>query len=328
MPLEKSTYNPSSLYKVADVNTIYSATLRTVELKPFVRERMILSDGDFLDLDWSFSDNPQAKNLVIILHGLAGSSNRPYMKGMARIFNREGWDALAMNFRGCSEELNRMFKSYHGGASDDLEELISHVLKTRNYSSFSLIGFSLGGNVVLKYLGEDRNIPEEVKAAVAVSVPCDLAGSLGEINRMRNFLYSKRFELKLKSHLMERAEKFPDRLTKKEIEACDSLRDIDELYTSKAHGFESADEYYRKNSSLQFLEGIDRPSLIINARDDSFLCNSSYPVKLAEQSNYLHLEVPTYGGHVGFALPGPEYYHEKKALDFLKKVVQKNISEY
>ncbi len=319
MPLEKSTYTPPGLYKVADVNTIYAATLRKVELKPFVRERMILQDGDFLDLDWSFSEDPKARKLVIILHGLAGSSNRPYMKGMARIFNRDGWDALAMNFRGCSDEMNRMFKSYHGGASGDLEELISHVLKTRNYSAIGLIGFSLGGNVVLKYLGEDRKIPEEVKAAAAVSVPCDLAGSLGEINRMRNFIYSKRFELKLKSQLMARAEKFPDRLTKKEIEACDSLRDIDELYTSKAHGFESADEYYRKNSSLLFLEGIDRPALILNARDDTFLCSSSYPFKLAEKSDYLHLEVPNYGGHVGFALMGPEFYHEKKALEFLKK---------
>lgn len=319
MPLEKSTYTPPGLYKVADVNTIYAATLRKVELKPFVRERMILQDGDFLDLDWSFSEDPKARKLVIILHGLAGSSNRPYMKGMARIFNRDGWDALAMNFRGCSDEMNRMFKSYHGGASGDLEELISHVLKTRNYSAIGLIGFSLGGNVVLKYLGEDRKIPEEVKAAAAVSVPCDLAGSLGEINRMRNFIYSKRFELKLKSQLMDRAEKFPDRLTKKEIEACDSLRDIDELYTSKAHGFESADEYYRKNSSLLFLEGIDRPALILNARDDTFLCSSSYPFKLAEKSDYLHLEVPNYGGHVGFALMGPEFYHEKKALEFLKK---------
>ena len=321
MPIEKSTYNPPGIYKVADVNTIYAATLRKVELKPFVRERMVLNDGDFLDLDWSFSENPEAKKLVIILHGLAGSSDRPYMKGMARIFNRNGWDALAMNFRGCSDEMNRMFKSYHGGSSGDLEELIAHVLKTRKYSYIGLIGFSLGGNVVLKYMGEERNIPEEVKAAVAVSVPCDLAGSLGEINRMRNFIYSKRFELKLKSQLMDRAEKFPQKLTKKEVDACDSLRDIDELYTSKAHGFESAEEYYKKNSSLQFLEGIDRPVLIINARDDSFLCNTSYPQKLAEQSPFLHLEVPTYGGHVGFALMGPEFYHEKRALDFLKKVI-------
>jgi predicted alpha/beta-fold hydrolase len=321
MPLERSTYQPSGIYKVADVNTIYAATLRKVELKPYERERISLEDGDFLDLDWSFSEDRNSKKLVIILHGLAGSSDRPYMKGMARIFNRNGWNTVAMNFRGCSEELNRHFKSYHGGATDDLQEVIDHVLKTRKYESIGMIGFSLGGNVVLKYLGEKRNFPPEIKAAVTVSVPCDLAGSLGEINKTRNFIYSKRFELKLKSHLLSRAKKFPERLTKKEVEACNSLRDIDELYTSKAHGFESAEEYYRKNSSLHFLESIHLPTLLINARDDSFLCNSSYPVKLAEASKYLHLEVPDHGGHVGFALSGPEFYHEKKALEFLEKAV-------
>lgn len=319
MPIEKSTYTPSGIYKVADVNTIYAATLRKVELPPFVRERMILTDGDFLDLDWSFSNDTPSKRLVIILHGLAGNSDRPYMRGMVRIFNNDGWDALAMNFRGCSEELNRYYQSYHGGVTKDLDEVIKHVLKTRHYTSISLIGFSLGGNVVLKYLGEERTIPQEVRAAAAVSVPCDLAGSLGEIDRWRNFIYAKRFELKLKSELMARAEKFPGKLSKKEIERCRSLRDIDDLYTSKAHGFENAEDYYRKNSSLQFLNSINRPVLLINARDDTFLCNSSYPQKIAENSDYLHLEIPLYGGHVGFVLPGPEFYHEKRINDFLNK---------
>ncbi|MEG9327630.1 hypothetical protein SAMN04488034_101616 [Salinimicrobium catena] len=328
MPLERSTYQPSGIYKVADVNTIYAATLRKVELKPYERERISLEDGDFLDLDWSFAEGSQNKKLVIILHGLAGSSDRPYMKGMARIFSRNDWDAVAMNFRGCSEELNRHFKSYHGGATDDLQEVINHILKTRKYEVIGIIGFSLGGNVVLKYLGENRKIPTEIKAAVTVSVPCDLAGSLGEIGRPRNFVYSKRFELKLKSQLLSRARKFPDQLTKKEVEACNSLRDIDELYTSKAHGFENAEEYYRKSSSLHFLENIHLPTLLINARDDSFLCNSSYPTGIAEASEFLHLEVPDHGGHVGFTLPGPEFYHEKRALHFLEKAVTVQHHKY
>ncbi len=318
MPIEKSTYNPSGIYKIADVNTIYAATIRKVELPPFVRERIILADEDFLDLDWSYTKT-RASHLVIILHGLAGNSERPYMKGMIRTFIDNGWDALAMNFRGCSEELNCSFKSYHGGATNDLDEVIRHVLKMGKYTSISLIGFSLGGNIVLKYLGENRTVSKKVKAAVAVSVPCDLAGSLGEIDRIRNVIYAKRFELKLKSQLLSRIEKFPGRITKKEVEMCTSLRDIDELYTSKAHGFKNADEYYRRNSSLQFLSGIDRPVLLINSRDDSFLCTSSYPEKIANDSEYLHLEIPMYGGHVGFVLPGTEFYHERRARDFLNK---------
>lgn len=318
MPLIKSTYTPSGIYKLADVNTIYAGTLRKVKLPPMVRERIILSDDDFLDLDWSYTTELKPSKIVVLLHGLAGSADRPYMKGMARIFNKNGWDVVGMNFRGCSEEMNRYFRSYHGGATQDLADVIEHVLGKSHYETISLVGFSLGGNILLKYLGEERAVPEEVRMAVAISVPCDLAGSLGEINRSRNFLYSKRFELILKDMLLKRVKKFPEKIHKKEIEACSSLKDIDELYTSRAHGFESADDYYEKNSSKQFLTNIKKPTLLISAKDDSFLSNSSYPFTEAEQSNSLYLETPEHGGHVGFVLPGPEFYHEKRAVEFIE----------
>lgn len=322
MPLIKSTYKPSGIYRSADLNTIYAATLRTVKLSPYVRERITLSDEDFLDLDWSKTADANNGKVAILLHGLAGSSDRPYMKGMTRILNKKGWDTVSINLRGCSEELNKYFKSYHGGSSQDLAEVIDHIKKMEKYDSIALVGFSLGGNILLKYLGEDRNVPKEVKTAVAVSVPCDLAGSLGEINRTRNFIYSKRFELKLKQVLLARAKKFPEKLSKKEVEACSSLNDIDELYTSKAHGFENAADYYEKNSSRQFLENIKIPTLIISSKDDSFLSNSAYPIKEAENSEFLNLEIPEYGGHVGFVLPGPEFYHEKRTMEFLEKHLQ------
>ncbi|MFD1094659.1 YheT family hydrolase [Salegentibacter chungangensis] len=316
MPILEATYQPKGIFKSADVNTVYAATLRKVDLPAYKRERIEISDGDFLDLDWSFTSQGRSKKVVILLHGLAGSAERPYMKGMARTFNKKGWDAVAMNFRGCSEELNRFYRSYHAGASDDLAEVVTHLMATGNYENISLAGFSLGGNMMLKYLGENRTIPEEIKSAVAISVPCDLAGSLGAINRMRNFVYSKRFELKLKEHLNARAEKFPDRISKKQVSACKSLRDIDDLYTSKAHGFKNADEYYEKNSCGQFLENIKIPTLIISAKDDTFLPNSAYPIKQAGNSGYLHLEIPSCGGHVGFVLDNEEFYHEKRAIDF------------
>lgn len=326
MPLLKSTYKPSALYRSADVNTIYAATLRTVKLPPFVRERIILSDGDFLDLDWSHSKGAENRKVAVLLHGLAGSADRPYMKGMARNLNKYGWDTVSVNLRGCSEELNKYFKSYHGGSSYDLADVVDHIINLEKYDHIALVGFSLGGNILLKYLGEDRIVPKEVMAGVAISVPCDLAGSLGEINRTRNFLYSKRFELKLKEMLLKRAKKFPAQLSKQEVEACTSLKDIDELYTSKAHGFENAEDYYKKNSSRQFLENIKRPTLIISAKDDSFLSQSAYPVKEAENSPYLHLEIPEYGGHVGFVLPGPEFYSEKRAVEFLESNLKTNKS--
>ena len=318
MPLVKSTYHPSAIYRLGDVNTVYSAILRSVNLPEYERERIILSDKDFLDLDWSYARTPGTHKIAILLHGLAGSADRPYIKGMARILNKNGWDTVAMNFRGCSQELNKYYGSYHGGSSQDLAEVVNHVINIEKHDTVALIGYSLGANIALKYLGEDRVIPKEIKTAIAISAPCDLEGSLGEITRTRNFIYSKRFELELKDQLSERANKFPGKVTKKEIEACSSLRDIDELYTSKAHGFENAKDYYEKNSSRQFLKNIKHPTLIINAKDDSFLSKSSYPIQEAENSAFLHLEIPNYGGHVGFFLPGPEYYHEKRALEFLE----------
>ena len=321
MPLIKGNYIPPGIFKNADASTIYAATLRKVRIPAFERERIDISDGDFIDLDWSYNGADSSDKLVILLHGLAGNADRPYMKGMAHAFNLKGWDAVGMNFRGCSEELNRLYKSYHAGASDDLAEVMTHVLSLKKYKKIALVGFSLGGNMLMKYLGEDRSRPKEIVGAVGVSVPCDLAGSLGAINRMRNFVYSKRFELNLKQHLYDRAEKFPDRLEKKQISACSSLRDIDDLYTSKAHGFKDAADYYDKCSALQFLEGIEKPTLIINAKNDSFLSEACYPAEIARESDNLHLETPVYGGHVGFVTKEPIYYHERRAVEFIESLL-------
>lgn len=321
MPVIKGDYIPPGIFRSADVATIYSATLRKVELPAYKRERIDLSDGDFLDLDWSYAKAKKPENLVVLLHGLAGNTERAYMKGMARAFNNKEWDAVAMNFRGCSEELNRLFKSYHAGASGDLAEVVTHILSLKKYKRIALAGFSLGGNMMLKYLGENRSRPEEIIGAVGVSVPCDLAGSLGAINRMRNFVYSKRFELNLKQHLISRAEKFPDRLEKKNISACRSLRDIDDLYTSRAHGYKDAEDYYNQTSSLGFLSTIEKPVLIINAANDTFLSPKCYPKEIAEKSENLYLEVPEYGGHVGFVTNTNTYYHEKRAVEFLESLI-------
>lgn len=316
MPLVSSNYIPPPLYRNGDVATICAATLRKVSTRIPERERLELNDGDFMDLDW-FKVEKSSEKAVILLHGLAGNSTRPYMKGMARIFNENGWDAISVNLRGCSDEMNRLYRSYHAGVSDDLEEIIAHVLShNKNYKRITLIGFSLGGNIVLKYLSEERNHPSEIVAGIGVSVPCDLAGSLGAINRMRNFVYAQRFLMNLKEQLLARADKFPGKVNLNAVKKCRSLRDIDNLYTSKAHGFKDASDYYKNASSLFSLQNIKIPSLIINAKNDSFLSAESYPYKIAEKSEALYLETPLYGGHVGFVTKSDNYYHEKRALEF------------
>ncbi|TQI69183.1 hypothetical protein JM79_0053 [Gramella sp. Hel_I_59] len=319
MPLLSSNYHPTGIFKNADASTIYAGKLRKVDLS-YTRERITISDGDFIDLDWSKSKE-DSEMLVILLHGLAGSADRPYMQGMALAFNNLQWDSVAMNFRGCSEEMNRFFQSYHAGASDDLAEVITHVLSLKKYKKIALVGFSLGGNLLMKYLGEQRSRPKEIIGAAGVSVPCDLAGSLGAINRMRNFIYSKRFEINLKQHLNKRAELFPDHLDKSKVASCNSLRDIDELYTSRAHGYKNADDYYAQASAQNFLEDIEVPTLLISAKNDSFLSPGCYPEEVAENSENIHLEMPAFGGHVGFVTRTNVYYHEKRVTEFISSLL-------
>lgn len=316
MPVITSDYIVPRIFQNADASTIFAGKLRKVNLS-YERERIELDDGDFLDLDWSIANKEKSENLVVLLHGLAGSTNRPYMKGMAKAFNIQNWDALAMNFRGCSEEMNRHFQSYHAGASEDLAGVVAHALSSKRYKKIALVGFSLGGNMLMKYLGEDRTRPSQILGAVGISVPCDLSGSLGAINRMRNFVYSKRFEINLKQQLAIRAEKFPDKLDKKNIYTCNSLRDIDDLYTSRAHGYKNAADYYAQTSATNFLNDIEIPVLMINAKNDTFLSPDCYPYRVAQDSEHLHLETPAYGGHVGFVTKSGMYYHEKRATEFI-----------
>ncbi|MDT0676442.1 YheT family hydrolase [Autumnicola musiva] len=317
MPVLKSNYKAPLPFQNAHLATIYAAMLRKVKLEINRRERLELADGDFLDLDWCYAENIHSDKLLIVTHGLAGNALRPYMLGIAKAFTEKGWNVALLNFRSCSGEINRLYRSYNAGATEDLAEVIQFAIQKKNYKKIALAGFSLGANLLLKYLGEPGEIPKEIQSAVAVSVPCDLGASLKELNKSTNSIYSKRFQKNLKKQLFERQLLFPQEISKEEITACNSLRAIDELYTSRAHGYQNAAEYYEKCSCLGFLSNISIPSLIINAKNDSFLSSNSYPVEIAENSDMLYLEIPRYGGHVGFIQKGKYYYHEKRALDFI-----------
>jgi hypothetical protein len=257
--------------------------------------------------------------LAIIIHGLEGNGQRQYILGLAKYLNYNGWDSVAINLRNCSGEVNRLYKSYNAGASEDLGHIIKHILTKYTYHNISICGFSLGGNLLLKYLGENRSIAPEIKTAVAISAPCDLYDSLSEINKSQNFIYQKRFLRHLKAKLYDRQIQFPNLLTISDINACKSLIDIDNLYTSVAHGYDNAMDYYAKCSSKQFLKNIKIPTLIRNAKNDSFLGNLCYPTKEAKENPCLFLEIPDYGGHVGFYLPSKIYYNELRTLEFFEK---------
>ena len=316
MPLINSNFIPSFLFKNGHVSTIYSGLFRRVNGVNQKRERIFLSDGDFLDLDWSYAPQKTDK-LIIILHGLEGDAQRPYMLGTAKLFNANEYDALCINFRGCSEEENTLYRSYHSGATKDIVDVIGYITKEKHYSDIFLKGFSLGGNIVLKYLGEGNIIPHNIKGAVVVSVPCHLSGSAKALHKFENTLYAKRFLRYLIKRLKKKQYHFPEEISAESIASIKTLYDFDNVYTAFAHGFKNAEDYYEKSSSLQFLENIKIPTLILNAQNDSFLSKECYPLEIAKTNQNLYLEMPKYGGHVGFWSNSNVYYNEQRALEFL-----------
>ncbi|MCA0958853.1 YheT family hydrolase [Allomuricauda sp. XS_ASV26] len=319
MPQQDSNYAPPILFRNGHFSTIYSGIIRSVNGVVQNRERIALSDGDFLDLDWSYAQS-KSKKLVVLLHGLEGDAQRPYITGSAKILNQNGYDCCAVNFRGCSGEPNIKYRSYHSGATEDLMDILDHILSTRDYKSIFLKGFSLGGNLLLKYLGEGNQIPIELKGAVAVSVPCNLYDSCKQLLSTKNILYAIRFKGNLLEKLRQKQAMFPEKISNADIKKIKTLMDFDDAYTSKAHNFKNALDYYEQCSSLQFLPNIQVPSLIINAKNDSFLGPDCYPVLETDNNPNLHLEMPNYGGHVGFWGKNNITYTEKRALEFFESL--------
>jgi len=319
LPVLESTYQPPFWAKNGHVSTIYTGLIRRVAIPQQKRERLLLADGDFLDLDWSYA-TVKADKLIILLHGLEGNAQRPYMTGTAKLCNDHGFDILAVNFRGCSGEPNRLFRSYHSGATEDLLAVVEHAVAKRQYQSLFIKGISLGGNMVLKYLGEGQDLPNELKGVVAVSVPCDLKGSSAELHKLKNRAYAMRFLEHLKKKLQIKLVQFPERLSQSDLNSIKTLIDFDHIYTSRAHGFKDAYDYYQKSSCRQFLREITVPTLIINSLNDSFLSPTCFPVKEAKNNGELFLEMPKHGGHVGFISSKRYFYDELRTLEFFNSL--------
>lgn len=320
MPLLAApNYNPWLLFKNTHVQTIFPPLFRKVKNINYVRERILTQDHDFIDLDWS---RVGSDKVVIVLHGLEGHSGRSYMLGMIRAFNMRTWDAVAFNFRGCSGQPNRLLRSYHCGATEDLHTVLHHVMNIKRYECISLVGFSVGGNLTLMYLGDKKYpIASMIKSAAAVSVPCDLESCANKLAQRANTLYMKRFLRMFHDKIQEKMRMMPSEIDDENYHLIRTFKDFDERYTAPIHGFSSARDYWARCSCRQFLSGINIPVLLISALDDPFLGKECYPVKEAENSRHLYFEMPKYGGHVGFVdfRPGGEYWHEKRIAAFVTK---------
>lgn len=316
MPLITTTYRPPRTLTNGHMSTIYSAKLRGSIPLVQRRERIELPDGDFLDLDWSRSAGSSEK-VAVLLHGLEGNAQRKYIKGQARELLNWGYDCCAVNFRGCSGEDNRLYRSYNAGATEDLEAVIIHIQEQDRYKRIDLVGFSLGGNLLLKYLGEGRTLSPVIQKGVAVSTPLDLEGSLNRLTEGHNWVYSTTFLRRLRQKYKRKMVRHPDKMGPEELSLIRTLIDFDHLYTAKAHGFKDAYDYYRQNSCRQFLPDIHNKVLILNAANDTFLSSNCYPAELASRSKDIYLETPPSGGHVGYVRPGGTYYSETRTRQFL-----------
>ena len=318
MPIvEISTYRAPWLFTNPHVQTIVPSVFRRVKGVSYRRERISTPDDDFIDLDWSRAG---AKKAVVVLHGLEGNSDRAYVLGMVRAVNRGGWDAVAMNFRGCSGECNRQLRFYHSGDTADLDTVISHVIGTGIYEEIAILGFSLGGNVVLKYVGERGNdVPPQVRKAVAFSVPVDLTAGSREMGQPSNRIYMKRFLKMLHEKIQMKMELMPGKLNDDGYHAMQSFKDFDDRYTAPIHGFRDAEDYWEQSSSKPFLNSVSIPTLLVNAADDPFLPEECYPVDKARSNPHFHLEIPAHGGHAGFIAfnAQKEYWSEYRAVQFL-----------
>ncbi|EON77521.1 Hydrolase, alpha/beta fold family functionally coupled to Phosphoribulokinase [Lunatimonas lonarensis] len=315
MPVVKNqNYVHPELLLGGHLQTIVPSLFRKVPRLPFERERISTPDGDFLDLDWL---RRGSQNLVVISHGLEGNSQRPYMVGMADFFSQMGYDVLNWNFRGCSGELNLQPIFYHSGATYDLEIVVRHACKS--YRNTFLIGFSLGGNLTLKFLGESDPEKYGIRKAVAISVPLDLGDSADKLSKPGNWLYSQRFLKTLKGKVIAKAKLFPDLLSTKGLDRISTLRGFDDRVTGPLHGFRNASHYYESCSSIRYLDQISVPVLILNALNDPFLSKSCFPEKLGRSLKNVFMEFPYFGGHVGFSprQSGQPYWSEKRSFDFI-----------
>jgi len=320
MPIINSTYKAPFHLRNKHVSTILPSLFRKVKGVKYERERIFTPDNDFLDIDWIKNDH---KRLVILLHGLEGNSNRHYVQGAAKHFSENGWDVAAWNARSCSGEMNLQPRMYHHADIGDIDFSIEHIEQTNNYKEIVLVGFSMGGALVLNYLiAKADGLPTAIKASVAISAPVDVGASARELERRSRSFYKNKFLKKLKTKIKLKAVTFPHKIDSTEIDNITSFDVFDNRYTAPMHGFANAEAFYAKASAKSKLGNINVPTLLLIAKDDPFMPESCYPYNEAKQNKNVYLEVPKKGGHVGF--PYKSFHHswmEIRALAFISTFI-------
>lgn len=320
-------FNPSFTLKNRHIQTLYSSFFKKVEPHKFDIQRFELSDGDAIECYWySKQDIDPAKPIVMFFHGLAGSYKSPYIQGTMRELYEEGFNSVVVHFRGCSGVMNSQPISYHSGKTDDALEFVKSTNKRYTDAKLFAIGYSLGGNMLLKLLGE-LGYASPFTSAIAVSAPMQLELCGGSMDSGFSKIYQAHLMKSLNSSLEKKCDMYDMKkligLDKKDIKNLRTFLEFDDAYTAPVHGFASAKDYYEKSSSKQYLRDITTSTLIIHAKDDPFMTPAVIPTK-DELSSTIELEVYENGGHVGFidgSIFKPKYWLEKKVVEYFKQFV-------
>ena len=301
--------------------TLWGKFVRRRPTLPVRVERWSTPDDDFLEILRLRQPQPAAR--LLLLHGLEGTVRSHYVGGFFAEANRRGWNADLMIFRGCGSELNRAARFYHSGETTDLALVVDRLIAEDASVPMVVAGVSLGGNVLLKWLGErGESVPPTIRAAAAVSVPFDLEASARFIDRGFSRIYDRHFVRTLRAKAMAKLARYPGLFDAAELRRARSLWDFDDAVTARIHGFADARDYYQRSSSLAYLPKIARPTLLLSAGDDPFLppITLDRVRQMAERNRQLTIEFPPHGGHVGFVagrVPWrPFFYAEWRACEF------------
>ena len=323
-PVSSSGFRPAWWLPGPHLQTLWAALVRRRGRPVLERERLELPDGDFLDLDWNRAA-PANTPVVVVLHGLEGSSASPYAWGLLAAFERRGWSAVVMHFRGCGGEPNRLARSYHSGETGDLARVIEDLRRRFPHRPLFAAGVSLGGNVLLKWLGEIGS-RAPLAGAAAVSVPLDLGQCAERIEQGFSKVYRRYLVRALHRKLRAKFgawEESPIDLAA--LPRWRTFREFDENVTAPLHGFTGAEDYYRRASSGPFVARIRKPTLIVQARNDPFLPGAAVP----PLAPCVRLDLPSGGGHAGFvqgAVPGrPRYWLEERIPGFFEEILHRAI---
>lgn len=315
-------FKPAWWLRNSHLQTLWPAVIRKRRLKPSIklqRERIELPDGDFIDLDWMQKDAEGP--LVIVLHGFEGSVNSHYAKGMLNVIHSHGWRGVFMHFRGCSGEHNRLPRSYHSGDTTDLSFVMNILHQREPHTPLAAIGYSLGGNILLKWLGETGK-SNPLKAAIAVSVPFELQKAAKRIQTGFSRFYQWYFLRCLRKRLKRKFKRVPPPVNPAILKSVSSLPEFDNVFTAPLYGFRDVDDYYASASCRQYLRFIQVPTLLVHAKDDPFMTEDVIPTA-EELSPFVKMEITEAGGHVGFVsgkFPWkPVYWLEERTPHFFRE---------